>query len=270
LDVDQFRTARARWKPLVDSVLGAATEQMFNMAKLSVGDTVLDIGAGAGAQSLEAAGRVGGSGRVVATDIAADLLEIAAADARAVGFATLECRVMNAEELDFASDSFDAVISRNALMYIPDISRALNGVHRVMRSGGRFASIVWSTPDHNGFLSAFERTMTEHLRACGINMLMPDPFRFGQHGSLESLLVSAGLVNVRTRVVPAPWRLRSAEAALDFLRGNPSYLLRAAQELPESVLAAAWAEIRQKLQRYDSPSGFVAPGELVVVAAKKR
>lgn len=270
MDVDQFRAARAQWKPLVDSVLGAATEQMFNMAKLSVGDTVLDIGAGVGGQSLEAARRVGASGRVVATDIAADLLEIAAADARAVGFATIECKVMNAEELDFAPDSFDAVISRNALMYIPDISRALNGIHRAMRSYGRFASIVWSTPDQNGFLSVFERTLTEHLRTSGINMSMPDPFRFGQHGSLESLLVSTGLVNVRTYIVPAPWRSRSADTALDFLRGNPSYLLRAAQGLPESALAAAWAEIRQKLQCYDSPSGFVAPGELVVVAANKQ
>ena len=242
---------------------------MLELARLSAGDIVLDIGAGAGGQSLLAARRVGAGGRVVATDIASDLLEILAVDARTLGFAMLECRVMNAEELDFAPDSFDAAISRNALMYVPDISRALAGIHRVLRPGGRLASIVWSASERNGFLSAFERTMTARLGASGVSLALPDPFRFGQPGSLPSLLVAVGFGNVRTRVVDAPWRLPSAQAALDFLKGNPSYLLRVMQDVPESVRAVAWADMAQELGRYDSPDGFIAPGELLVVTAGK-
>src|SRR5690349_13049849 len=70
------------WGPVIADWLGDATEIMLDLAGVTEGKTVLDIAAGAGEQSLRAARRVGPTGRVVASDIAPNLLELAAQDAR--------------------------------------------------------------------------------------------------------------------------------------------------------------------------------------------
>ena len=91
-----------------------ATELMLDLADLQPGGRVLDVAAGTGDQTVLAAQRVGPTGYVLATDLAAKMLEIAAQAARDAGLTNVETRVMDAQQLDLAPDSFDAAISRNA------------------------------------------------------------------------------------------------------------------------------------------------------------
>jgi len=84
----QWQNAAAawhRWTPTLDAWLGPVTEAMLDLAKLKVGDRVLDLRAGAREPSLSAAQRVGPSGHVVATDISSNILEFAAQTQRARG-----------------------------------------------------------------------------------------------------------------------------------------------------------------------------------------
>ena len=75
------------------------------------------------------------------------MLEIAATSAREAGLSNVGTQVMDAQDLKLPADSFDAAISRNALMLVPDIHTALSEMRRVLRSGGRTAAIVFSTPE---------------------------------------------------------------------------------------------------------------------------
>ena len=108
---------------------------------------MLDVGAGAGDSTVVAAQRVGPAGRVLATDVSASMLEAAAELARQQGLDNVDTRVVDAQRLDLAPDSFDAAVSRNCLMLIPDYRQALTGIRRVLKPGGRFAAIVFSAPD---------------------------------------------------------------------------------------------------------------------------
>jgi len=101
---------------------------MLDLVKVAAGSRVLDVGAGAGDSTLVAAQRVGPSGRVLATDISATMLEIAAESARQAGLNNVDTRVMDAQRLDLEPDSFDAAVSRNCLMLIPDYSQALTEI----------------------------------------------------------------------------------------------------------------------------------------------
>lgn len=60
---------------------------------------------------------------------------------------------MDGEQLDVDPGTYDAVISRVGLIYFPDQQRALSGMRRSLRPGGRVAAIVYSTPDRNQFFS---------------------------------------------------------------------------------------------------------------------
>src|SRR3712207_8361520 len=117
----------------------------------SPGRRVLDVAAGTGEQTLRAPGRVGPTGHVVAPDISAPMLGIAAEAARQNGLSNVETLRMDARQLDFESGSFDAAISRLALMLIPERAKALAEIYRVLRPGGRMAALVVSRGEGNPF-----------------------------------------------------------------------------------------------------------------------
>ena len=97
---DQWQTAAAAWNawgPFLRSWLGPATEVMLDMAHVGEGAHVLDVAAGAGDQTLQAAERVGPTGQVLATDIAPNLLAHCAANARAAGLTNIETQVADGD-----------------------------------------------------------------------------------------------------------------------------------------------------------------------------
>lgn len=115
-----------RWSPAIESWLSEATEQMLDDVHLAPGARLLDVAAGAGGQTLAAAGRVGPSGHVLATDISPAILEYAALVAAESGATNVETLEADGEDLAGVPDgSFDAAISRVGLIYFPNQQRAL-------------------------------------------------------------------------------------------------------------------------------------------------
>src|SRR6266516_414938 len=92
--------------------LAVATDRMLDAAGLRPGLRVLDIAAGTGDQSILAAQKVGPDGSVLATDVSATMLAVAAEAAREAGLANVETRVADASALDVPTGEFDAAICR--------------------------------------------------------------------------------------------------------------------------------------------------------------
>ena len=170
--------AAAEWRrgaAVRAQALGPATEMMLDLAKVDAGSRVLDVGAGAGDATLAAAQRVGPNGRVLATDISASMLEIAAESARHAGLSNVGTLVVDAQRLDLESDSFDAAVSRHCLMLLPDYHQTLTQIRRVLKPGGRFAALVFSTPDRCPHISI------PHAIVFRVGRLTsPAPERFGE------------------------------------------------------------------------------------------
>src|SRR5688572_24501778 len=101
--LEQWETAAAawyRWSPLLRQWLGKATDRMIEMAGIREGHAVLDVAAGAGDQSITAAGKAGASGHVLATDISPAILDFAKKMALETGYKNIGTRVMDGENLD--------------------------------------------------------------------------------------------------------------------------------------------------------------------------
>ena len=136
-------------------IYGAATEMILDLAGVHAGSRVLDVAAGTGESTLITARRVGPKGHVLAADVSASMLKIAAEAARQAGLANVETRVMNAENIELDSDSFDAVICRIALMLFPNPSKALSEMHRVAKPGRKVAAMVYSGLENNPYHAIF-------------------------------------------------------------------------------------------------------------------
>src|SRR5436309_337662 len=91
---------RGRLTELRETLYGTATQQMLEATKLQQGDQVLDIAAGTGDQSRQAARLVGPEGSVLATDTSQEVLDVAARLAQQEGLSTITTRAMNAEQLN--------------------------------------------------------------------------------------------------------------------------------------------------------------------------
>jgi len=116
-------------------ILAPLTERMLDLAGVDIGHRVLDVAAGTGEQTLLAAQRVGPTGAVLATDIAARMLALAEEAVARVGLENVETRVLDARDLNLEPESFDAAIARLALMLVPERARVMAGIHQALKPG---------------------------------------------------------------------------------------------------------------------------------------
>jgi ubiquinone/menaquinone biosynthesis C-methylase UbiE len=107
------------------------------MGRLSPGERVLDLGSGAGTDSLVAAQMVGEQGRVTGIDMTPEMLAKARAAATAMGVGNVEFLEGEAERLPFPDASFDVVVSNGVIDLIPDKDAVFAELFRVLTPGGR-------------------------------------------------------------------------------------------------------------------------------------
>jgi ubiquinone/menaquinone biosynthesis C-methylase UbiE len=280
-DADKFRqTTRAqwesaaeawdRWGPLLARWLGPSTEAMLDMAGVRAGSRVLDVAAGAGEQTLSAARRAGPAGHVLATDISPTILTYAAKAAHAAGLDNVETRELDGERHDALPEgSFDAAISRVGLIYFPDQQKALRGIHHALRKGGRFAAVVYSTPDRNGFFSIPVGIIRRRANLAPPLPGQPGPFSLGAEGALAKTLEQAGFRDVEVRRVDSPVRLPNAAECVRFERESFGALHQMMSSLAERERVETWAEIEEALAKFQGAEGFVGPCEMLVGAGAR-
>lgn len=125
-------------------------------ANIQPGETVLDLGAGAGIDAFVARRLVGGEGQVYGVDMTPDMVAKARTNAERLSYRNVEFRLGEIERLPFERESIDLVISNCVLNLVPDKARAFAEVFRVLRAGGRFcvSDIVASAPLPDGIRKA--------------------------------------------------------------------------------------------------------------------
>ena len=158
------------------------------VADLHEGETVLDLGSGAGADVLISARRVGPTGRAIGLDMTDEMLELARANAREAGVENVEFVKGYLEDLPLPDASVDVVISNCVINLSGDKAAVLREAARVLRPGGRFAvSDVIADPDMDEQTKADMAAWT----GCVAGALTEPEFR--------ASLAAAGLEDVEIR-----------------------------------------------------------------------
>lgn len=145
---------------VVDALPDAAVESFagvgnpFSLRRLHTGERVVDIGSGAGLDSLVAASLVGPEGRVVGVDMTEPMLDKSRANAAAVGVEHVEFREGYAEDLPVEAGWADVVVSNGVINLCADKRAVFDEVWRVLRPGGvlQFADIANGRPVPEGAL----------------------------------------------------------------------------------------------------------------------
>lgn len=123
--------------PAADLGLGCGTPTEY--AKIKPGETVLDLGSGAGNDAFIVRSILGETGRVIGVDMTEAMVEKARRNNAKLGFHNVEFILGDIESLPLASDSVDVVLSNCVLNLVPNKAKAFSEIYRVLRPGGRFS-----------------------------------------------------------------------------------------------------------------------------------
>ncbi len=191
----------------VDEQLAPATEALLDAAQIGEGDRVLDLAAGPGGAGLAAAQRVGSTGRVVLSDVAAAMVAVAAKRAGAHG--GVSTAVFDQSAIDFGDASFDAVINRHGLMFVEDPAQTVAEAVRVLRAGGRYAVMTWDRREVNPWLGLVLDAVSAQF---GVPFPPPNvrgPFSLATPEVLTSVLRDGGLEDVTVEAISTPMHAAS-------------------------------------------------------------
>jgi ubiquinone/menaquinone biosynthesis C-methylase UbiE len=241
-----------------------ATRQMLLSAQLKPGDRVLDIAAGTGDQSILAARIVGPTGLVLATDISAEMLHMAASCAQQEKLTNISTQVMDAGQLDLDDETFDAAICRNGLMLVPRLEVALSEIHRVLKPGSTLAALVWSAPERNPLHSlplALIAKYTGAFSCATPSSNAPGPFSLADKRRFEQALADAGFRDVAIQAIPLQLHFASVEA---FMKSRRKLVASTIERLSQQDQQRLMEEIRQVLSQFEGPQGLVTSGETLL------
>lgn len=192
---DGLSSSWEKWDAVIMRQLAPVSAAMIERLDIASDQRHLDVASGTGEPGLSVA-RLAPTGRVVLTDLSADMLEVAVRRAEAQGVDNVETEVCSADDLPFDDASFDTVSVRFGYMFFPDPSRATAELVRVLVPGGRLCASVWVRPDANPWTS-----VVMHAIGTEVTLPPPDPdspnmYRCAAPGQVSALYEQGGLRDV--------------------------------------------------------------------------
>src|SRR3954468_12379705 len=184
------------WSEFNDRADRHISERLVELAGVGAGSRVLDVAAGYGEPALTAARRAGPEGRVVATDISAEMLAFARQRAAGAALGNVGVVEADASSLDFPPRSFDAAVSRWGIIFDPDAEAAAARIRGFLEPGARMAISSWGEPDQVPFLSIPMRTARARLDVPPPPPGTPGPLSRPTPDALGAILEAGGFSDV--------------------------------------------------------------------------
>jgi ubiquinone/menaquinone biosynthesis C-methylase UbiE len=239
-DPTEWTNVAAAYDEINEPYMGLWAEEAIRIAELKAGERVLDVATGPGTLAARAAPQVR---EVVATDYSEGMLARLRARIERDQIKNIDVRQMNGQQLELASESFDAAFSVFGLIFFPDRSRGFRELHRVLKPKGRAVVVGWGP---------LERMPLVHAMIRGVREALPDLPSPPEPVPVQSLqdpaqfateMIKAGFdeVEIATRTIE-----QKVEGTIEefFERQAPANLLLAS--LREKLAPDAWKRVSDR------------------------
>jgi ubiquinone/menaquinone biosynthesis C-methylase UbiE len=261
--LDTWGKMASGWEDRNEWMIGATgrvNEWIVERADPQPGQTVLEVAAGPGDLGFQVAGRVGDAGRVMSTDFAPGMVDVARRLGEARGLANVEYDVLNAERMDLEDHSVDAVVCRWGYMLMADPAAALSQTRRVLRGGGPLAFAVWAPPDRNPWAAVPGMTLVQRGHMPPPQPGAPGIFAMGDPDRVRELVIGAGFDEPELEEIAFDFRYADFDDLWDALVRLAGPLARAIDALPDDERQATRAAIMENMAPYRNEDGsYTAP-----------
>lgn len=256
-----------RWSEFNDRADRHISERLVELAGVKPGSRVLDVAAGYGEPALTAARRAGPEGRVVATDISAEMLAFARERAAAAALGNLEFVQSDASGLDFPQESFDAAVSRWGIIFEPDAEAAAARIRGFLKPGARIAIASWGKPEEVPFLSIPMRTTRERLGVPPPPAGTPGPLSRPTPAAIGVLLEGGGFSEVAVERAEVTFEFDSPAHFTAYVRAIAAPIRAMIEQHAGGAEEEAWEAITRAAAEAGGGSGPLSLSNVVLLAS---
>ena len=218
-DVNQYKSAQRQgwdnavfgwkyWWQVIEKGAQKINDRLIDLAKIKQDDNILDLATGIGEPAITAAKKlVGSQGHVLAVDISPQMLSIAKQRATSASSGLqniIEFKESDIESLNLQPLSFDAILCRWGLMFLPNLDDALKNIFNFLKNGGRLAAAVWSSQSKVPAIGFPMSIIMRELNVLGQNaspstnnLRVPGPFSLADEKMLQDSLQKAGFKDIQ-------------------------------------------------------------------------
>lgn len=249
-----------RWRAQLEEALAPVREWLIKELAPRPGDTVLELGAGAGDTGFKAAAIVGERGRLISTDFSPDMVEVARRRGAELGLRNVDYRVVDAERIGLDTDSVDGVLCQSAFMLMADPAVALAETRRVLRPGGRLSLSVWGIPERNPWAAIGGRILVKRGHMPPPDPATPGVFSMASEERTRALLQGAGFTAVRTEEVPVRFAFRDLDEYERWVTEVAGPFAVVVRGLSEGERKALKAQLEETFVPFTAARGYELPG----------
>jgi len=264
----KFSSGWRKWDDFTMEFLKPMGDEIIRSLELKDTDTVLDVAAGTGEPGLTIAGIVT-NGKVIITDLAEGMLEVARDNAAKKGITNYETVVCDVCELPFEDETFDAISCRFGFMFFPDMLMAAKELVRVLKPGGITAASVWSVPDKNFWVTACMGTINRNMQLPVPPPGAPGMFRCGSPGFLAGLFRQVGFKKVTEKEITGRIHYGSNVTYWNFMNEVAAPVVSALSKADDALKEKIRKEVFDLVdQRYPDKNAALDYGALIVCGQK--
>ena len=280
---EEWNAAAPGWKKYRKDMLQwlePVSDKLIKSSQISPGQTVLDVATGTGQPALTIAKKiVGPTGRVIGVDLSPEMLEAAKEEAAYQGLTNVIFQIVEDESLSmFSDDTFDTVVCRNGLMFMPDPVKALKAFRRVLKPGGKASVTVWGSPDKSPVMAAVMKTISKHVT--DLKLLPSAVAPSGNPGGAYSIssvdmlrdyFMKAGFSNFNAEKIEATVaQTDTAEQLWQGMTEVTGFLVILLSKLPDEKKLAIKNDVIESLGKiFSSGDPVKLTGELILGTATK-
>ena len=272
--IKRWRGSAPFWEKHRNTIRGMfapITQALIEDAEVSTQDSVLDVATGPGEPALSVAAVVGPNGKVFGVDAIHGMIAAARSEAQRLGLKNAKFDVAFADDLPFATNTFDAVISRFGVMFFPSSVDGVREILRVLKPGRKLAFAVWHFAERNPFHSALSRVMDRYVDSPPLEPDALDAFRFAPRGKLLKVFSHAGVATPSERLLQ--FKIDAAAVSVEdfwnLRREMSEKLSEKFATLSEEQKLKVTQEMLSSLAEYSTANGMSFPAEVLIVSGSK-
>ena len=291
-DSEQFKTEqRQRWDSVaegwkewwktVEVAAQKVSDRLVELAEIKGGQKVLDIATGIGEPAITAARKLAGSGNnidgtgyVLATDVSTQMLTIAKQRAAELGLQDIiEFKEADAEMLELSDSSFDAVLCRWGLMFMPNLNNTLSRISRALLPGGRLACAVWDEASKVPFISFPMNIVMHELNVHPPPLGAPGPFALADISILQNSLSKVRFSNIQYERLNVTFEFPRVEDYINYTKdvGSTIKIMLSKQSVDrqEEIWDIVTGQVRNNYAAANNQQPVKIDNECICISAKK-
>ena len=256
---DGLSASWEKWDSIIMEQLAPASTAIIERLDIAEDQQHLDIASGTGEPGLTVA-KLAPRGRVVLTDLSAEMLDVAARRARAQGITNFETEVCSADDLPFGDATFDSISVRFGYMFFPDVARATAEFARVLKPGGRLGSSVWVKPEDNPWTTIAMQAIAAETTLPPADPDRPNMYRCAAPRYVGDLYQAAGLRDVAEWDVGIVLVTESPAQYWEMISEHVSLAAAALQQVDEPARARIARAVVAEAAEYEQDGKVRIPG----------